>query len=332
MQTKAMKRSGILRRWVAGIGGLLLVAPGSVFAQTDSSSPIRLIVETPAGNSADISARQIAKLIAESLQQNVIVENVPGASGSMAAASVARARADGLTLLYGGMTSLVYFPAAGGTVRYQPNRDFVAVAMGTVGYPVVVANPSVGAVSVRDLVEKAHRRSNELTCATGGIASVQHFICAEFARTVGIKVRFIPYKGSTAALSDTAGGQTDLAIGFTSELDAYISSGRLSPLATLSPNRAVKFPSVPTLKEAGFDALQFPAFTGFYAPAGTPKPVIERLNMHIVKALATPSMQGWLRNLNGSTIALSPAEFADYFAREQERGKRIAKENAIELN
>jgi tripartite-type tricarboxylate transporter receptor subunit TctC len=323
-------RSGALARALAGF--LLAGGVVAVHAQAYPSQPIRILVEGPPGNSADISARRIAQRLSDTLSQPVVVDNRPGASGSVAAEAVAKARPDGYTLLYGGMTSLVYFPAAGGLVRYDARKDFTPVALGTLGYPVVVANPALGIKSVSDLLKYARIHATEVTCATGGPASVQHFICAEFARVVGVPMRYVPYRGSTAALTDTAAGQTELSIAFTSELDALVGAGRLVALATLSPRRSLKYPAVATLREAGFEAIEFPAFTGIFAPAGTPQDIVERLNVHVIKALAHPDMTDWLRTVNGSTLPLDAAHFTEYFHKELDRAVRIAKDSGIRSN
>ncbi len=199
---------------------VLPVAPAS--AQPYPSKPIKLIVDGPAGGINDIWARRYAQRISEAMQQTIVVENRPGASGTIAAEAVAKSTPDGYTMFFGGMNPLVAYPGAGGLVRYDPVRDFVPVAVSTMGYPAFVVNSGLGIKTLADLVERAKAKPDEFICGTSGQASVQHFACVKAAEALGVEMRTVPYKGGSAALMDAAAGQIQVSVGYTAELEPHM--------------------------------------------------------------------------------------------------------------
>ncbi len=301
-------------------------------AQGYPAKPVRILIETTTGSTNDIWSRRFAQRIGEVLGQSFIVDGRPGASGTIAAETVARAPADGYTLLFGGMTSLISYPAAGGVVRYQPERDFVPIGLGTMGYPLVVASAKLGVRNLAELLDKARAQSEELTCGTAGHASPQHFACSQFARVTGIKVRAIPYKGGAAAMLDAANGDVHLTIGWSSELEPFTSSGKLVAVTTLGPSRHPKYRAVPTIAEAGFAPVELAAFSGLMAPAGTPQDVIDRLNVEMVKAAQRPEMKEWMDAYGGIYMPMGAAEFGAFFRKEQAKWKRMAEEGSIRID
>lgn len=313
------------------IAAALVALCGIASAQTWPARPIRVIIDTTTGSTNDIWSRRYAQRIGEALQQSIVVDNRPGASGTIAAEALAKSPADGYTLYYGGMTALITYPASGGAVRYDPVRDFVPIGMGTMGYPMVVISPRLGVRTLAELVERGRAKPDELTCGTGGHASNQHFACAQFARAIGVKIRTIAYKGGAAALLDAANGEISMAIGWSSELEPFTSAGRLIAVTALAPGRQPKYPDVPTIAEAGFTPVEFSAFSGFFAPAGTPAEVVDRLNAEILKAAQRSDMKEWMDTNGGIYMPLKAADFTTFFRKEQTKWKRMSEETGIRV-
>jgi tripartite-type tricarboxylate transporter receptor subunit TctC len=296
------------------------------------SRPIRLITDSPPGGINDIWARRYAQRVGEAIGQPLVVDNRPGASGTIAAEALAKAPADGYTMYYGGMNPLVAYPGAGGVIRFDPDRDFVPVALGTMGYPLLVVGSGLGPKTLKELIAHAKARPNdELTCGTGGHASVQHFACAQFARSVGVKVRAVPYKGGALAALDAANGQIAIASGFSSELEPLTTPGRLVAVGLFGPNRLPKFPDAPTMAEAGFPGIELPSFSGFFVPAGTPAPIVAKLNVELVRAMQRPEMSEWLRTAGGVWMPMKSDEFSSFYRREREKWKRMSEETGIRV-
>ena len=287
-------------------------------AESYPARPIRLVVPESAGSIADAWARRLARPMEQALGQPFVIEHRPGASGTLGAEAVARAAPDGYTLLYTGQSPVVTYPAIGGAVRYDPQRDFTPVALGPNAYPVLVAGAGSGLRSFADLKARAVARE-PLSCGTGGHGSYGHFACAMLARALGVELLMVPYKGSSAALQEAAGGQLTLTTGFPSELMGLIAAGRIVPLAAFAERRAVPLPAVPTLRELGVPGMELFAFAGFYAPAGTPAAVVEALNAAAARAMQTPEYVKLVEDAGGRVQALSPAAFAQMNTDDRER-------------
>jgi tripartite-type tricarboxylate transporter receptor subunit TctC len=313
---------------IAALGSVAMLA-APVSAQSWPNKAIKVIVDGPAGGINDIWTRRYAQRLTEQFGQPVVVEPRPGASGTIAAEAVGKSAPDGYTVLFGGMNPLVAFPGAGGTVRYDPTKDFVPSAIGAMGYPLFVASSALGVKSVAELVAKAKASGSDMTCGTSGQASVQQFACANVAKALGIKLRAIPYKGGAAALLDAAAGQIDVSVGYTAETEALVTQGRLIPLASFAPNRLPRFPNAPSFAEAGYPGLELPSFSGFFFPAGTPQAMVDRFNTEAVKAMAKPEMAEFVKAAGGFYIPFKSAEFADFVRKEQAKWKKMSDETGI---
>ena len=309
---------------------LLAAAAPAANAQSDyPNKPIKLIVDGPAGGINDIWARRYANVVGPALKQTLVIENRTGASGSIAAEALSQATPDGYTMFYGGMNPLVIYPGAGGKVRYDPLKDFLPIALGTVGYPSLVAGSAIGAKTIAEAIAKVG--SAERTCGTGGNASVAHFACEQFARAAKVKLLSVPYKAGILAATDVAAGQIDFASGFFSEIEALTSAGRLVPLAVYGPQRLPKFPNVPTMAEAGMPGIELPSFSGFFAPAGTPMPIVARLHTELLAAMKTPELSGILANAGGVYQVMSQAAFADFYRQEIAKWKKLSADTGIRV-
>ena len=298
-------------------------------AQTYPVRPIRVLVDGPAGGINDIWTRRYAQRLSESFQQPVVVENRPGASGSIAAEALSKSPADGYTLMYGGMNPMVAFPGAGGTVRYDPVKDFSGGALGTMGYPMFVASAASGIKTLPELIQLAKSKPDDITCGTSGQAGVQHFACVMIGRALGINMRSVHYKGGAAALLDASSGQITVSVGYTAETEQMVASGKLIALAALAPNRLPRFPNAPTFAELGYSGLEIPSFAGFFFPAGTPQAIVERFNVEAIKTMARPDMGEFVKQAGGFYTPMKSNEFGEFVAKELAKWKRMSQENGI---
>jgi len=320
-------RRGVLA-WLGIAAAAALLAPVA-HAQDYPARAIKLIVDGPAGGINDIWGRRYGQRIAEALKQTVVIENRVGASGTLSAEAVAKSAPDGYTMYYGGLNPLVLFPGAGGQVRYDPAKDLTPIALGNMGFPVLVTGTVFGAKTLAEAVAKAG--STERTCGTGGQASLQHFACVQIARSAKLKLMTVPYKAGALAVMDSAGGQVDFAVGFYSEIEPLISAGKVVPLAVFGPRRLPKFPNVPTMAEAGYPGIELPAFSGFYVPAGTSAPIVARLHTELVGAMKRPEMVEWLANAGGLYEGMNQEVFGEFYRREITKWKRLSAETGIRV-
>jgi tripartite-type tricarboxylate transporter receptor subunit TctC len=316
---------------LSGLSLLLASAPARAADEYPTRS-VRLIVDGPPGGINDIWARRFAQRMGENLKQTVIVDNRPGASGTIAAEALARSAPDGYTMMYGGMSPLVAFPGAGGKVRYDPARDFAGVALGNMGFPIVAVSPALGVKTFAEFIAKANARApgDEFACGTGGVASVGHFVCEMLTRITGIRLRTVPYKGNTLAAMDVISGQIHVVTGFSSELEPFARQGQLLGIAMFGQKRLPKWPDTPTMTEAGYP-FELISFSGFYVPTGTPAAIITRLNAAALQAMQNPQMIEWLSTAGGVYSPLSPRELEEVFRREREKWKKMSEETGIRV-
>ena len=254
-------------------------------AQGFPSKNVTIVVPTAAGGGNDLMARTIAQKLAPMLGQSVIVENKAGANGAIASEFVARAAPDGHTLMLGYIATHAMNPALQ-KLRYDPVTDFEPVAM--VGYSgtLMVANATVGVKDVRDLVAQLKAKPERYVYATAGNGTAPHFAGELFKLNAGVEMIGVPYKGSSPAINDTLGGQTQFMFPSLFSALPHVKGGKLKALAIAGPKRSPLLPDVPTMKEAGVDGVEVQQWYAIFAPAKTPKDVIAKLNKSINEVLA----------------------------------------------
>ena len=320
------------RHFTAFIAAAALAASaGSALAQQDyPSRSIKLIVDGAAGGINDIWARRYGQRLGDSLKQTVVPENRVGASGTLSVEALIKSPPDGYTLYYGGLNPLVIYPGSGGQVRYDPLKDVMPVGLSNMGFPVLVTGEGFGAKTLAEAVAKA--KAGEQSCGTGGNASLQHFACAAIARAAGVKLLIVPYKAGSAAVLEAAGGQISFAVGYMSEIEPLIKSGKLVPLAVYGPKRLPKLPNVPTMAEAGYPGLELFSFSGFYVPAGTPMPIVNKLNAELVAAMTqSTEMQDWLSFAGGLYEPMDQPTFAALYRNQIMPWRRMSADYGIRV-
>ena len=294
-----MTTSSIRRFLTPGLAcaSLLVCMPTAAQAQDKyPNRPVVLVVPYPAGGSADVLARTVGQKLGERLGQPVVVENRAGAGTAIGAKAVARAAADGYTLLLGTVSSQAINPAMN-KVGYDPVADFTAIApVASIPF-VLVANPSVPVASVADVIALAKAKPGELTYASAGPGTSNHLAGELFAGEAGIKLLHVPYKGSAPALSDVLGNHVALMFDLQATAAPHVGAGRLKALAVTGRKRSELLPEVPTMIESGVPGYEVLAWFGLFAPSGVPRPIVDRLHTELTDVLRNDDMRKQLRSL-----------------------------------
>jgi tripartite-type tricarboxylate transporter receptor subunit TctC len=272
--------------------------------------PLTLVVPFPAGGPTDAMARVLAQKLGERLGQQVIVDNKGGAGGSIAAEYVAKAPADGHTLFFGTTGTMAINPSLYTRLRYDPIKDFAPVSLMATTMNVLVVNPQVPAHNLNDVIRLAKAKPGELTYGSAGNGSSNHLSGELFRSTAGIQINHIPYKGSAPALVDLLGGRITMMFDTIAQQTQNIAAGKVRAIAVTGPKRSPLLPGVPTAQEAGLKDFDVTIWYGVLAPAGTPAPVIERLNREIVAVMSTDEMKKRMQADGAEAKPTSAAEFA----------------------
>jgi len=255
------------------------------------SKPIRLIVPFTPGGSTDILARSIGQELTKAWGQSVIVDNVPGAGGSIGADKAAKAPADGYTLLMGHIGTLAVNPSLYPKLPYIPVKDFAPVAWVARVPNILVVHTAVPAKSVQDLIAYAKSKPGQLSYGSGGNGSAANLATEYFKMQTGTSIVHIPYRGTAPAVTDLIGGQIQLLFTGAPAVLGHIKSGQLHALAVSSPKRLDAMPELPTVAESGYKNFEADQWYGVVAPAGTPKDIVQKLNLQINAALNTPELK-----------------------------------------
>ena len=299
------------RRVVAGALAALLAPRWSAAAASSyPDRPIRLVVPFPAGGAADVMARGLAERLGAELGQQVVVDNRGGAGGAPAAESVAKAPADGYTLLFGTMGTQAINPALYPKLRYDPLKDFAPVSLTHLTPRVLVVGPSVAAKNVAELIALSKAKPRGLTYGSAGNGSSSHLAGALFESLAGVDLVHVPYKGSAPLVTDLLTGRVDMTFDSYTVYEEHIRSGRVRALGVTSKARMSALPQVPTLAEAGLKGYEVENWLGVLAPAGTPAGTISTLHAALGRAMATTALRRQLGALGIEPTFGTPEEFA----------------------
>jgi tripartite-type tricarboxylate transporter receptor subunit TctC len=305
--------------------GILFVLSTLACAQQWPAKPVRIVVPYPPGQGADIIGRLLADILTPVLGQQVIVDNRVGAGGAIGTQYVAKAAPDGYTLLIGGTGAMVVNPNLLSNLGYDTLRDFAPIT-NVVGLAFVFCvNPAVPAESIPDLVKIAKRRPGQISYGSSGVGSSTHLTQELFASNAGIKLTHVPYKGAAQALTDLVGGQIALVAETTTAVMPYLKAGRIRAIGVSPIKRITFLPEVPTLDEQGIKGFDITVWSGLIAPAGTPAPILDRLNSEVVTALRTPEVQKRAQDLALVPIGDSREHFAAFIKAEYAKWALAAK-------
>ncbi|HZM44554.1 MAG TPA: tripartite tricarboxylate transporter substrate binding protein [Burkholderiales bacterium] len=294
------------------------------------SRPVRVLVGLAPGGATDIQTRLFAQKLTEAFNRPFVVENRPGAGGTVAYAQLAKAPADGHTLMgiTGGFTIT---PHIYRKLPYDPAKDFTPIAL-VVRAPFVLAvHPSLPAKSVRDLLALAKAQPGALNCASAGLGSSTHMAFELFKALAGVKITHVPYKGTGPALVDAMAGQVHMLFGNVLSMFTHVKSGRLRALAVTTDRRSKVLPELPTIAESGVPAYENSTWHGWLAPAGVPPAIVNRLNAELVKAAQAPDLAEKLAADGGEGVSSTPEQFARLIATETARWGKVIKEAGITL-
>jgi len=311
-----MKRKHPSRRAFAsalGAAALLGLLPVAAMAQTFPApgKPIRIVVGFTAGGGTDAQARIVAQKLGEVLNTSVIVDNKPGASTMMAASEVARAPADGYTLLYAPSSTMAQNPHTFAQVPYDPFKDFTPISMGGRGPLVLSISTTVPANNVKELVAYVKAHPGKVSYASFGTGTSSHIYGEAFVKKTGIDAVHIPYKGGSDAAKDLIGGRVQYMFDSASSAVITSATGKVKILAVAASARIAAMPDVPTFAEQGFAGLDLPSWLGFYGPARMPAPVVAKLNGALAKVLAMPQVQEFYRSGGYEAGATTSEEFGN---------------------
>jgi tripartite-type tricarboxylate transporter receptor subunit TctC len=309
----------------------ILAFSSAVTAQADyPNRPIRLIVTVPPGGAADFIARLVGGKISESVGQPVLVENRGGAGGTIAADAVAKAAPDGYTLLQNSITTHGVGPHLYAKLPYDPVKDFAPVS-GLALLPLIMAiNNDLAVKSVAEL--GAYSKSNNLNFASSGNGGAPHMAAELFKSVTGAPLTHVPYKGSGPAVADLVGGRVQIMFDAAPSLIAHIRSGRLRVLGAASAERNRLLPEVPTFGELGYPKVAVSLWYGLLSPAGTPKPVVEKLNREAARALTSPEVRDKLQAQGAEPMPGTPEAFAAFMQAEMAKWAPVVKQAGIKLD
>jgi tripartite-type tricarboxylate transporter receptor subunit TctC len=321
-----------IRRMIMLTGVLALVAATTpARAQSYPVRPIRMVVPFAAGGPADTMARLVAQRLAAGLGQSVVVDNRPGAGGTIGARAGAAAEPDGYTVIYANTATFVIGPVVYANVGYDPLRHFAPVALVAVSYNVLVVDPSFPAATVPALIAHARAHSGKVSFASPGHGTPPHMIGEMFKQRAGIDIVHVPYKGTAAALTDIMAGQVEMTFENPSVTVPLVKGGKLAALAVTGETRNPQLPQVPTMIESGLADFVSMSFTGLMVPAGTPPAIIARLNAEIVSGLDGAEMREAMDKLGVIPRPGTPADFGAFLAQETARWRAVADKAGIRI-
>ena len=308
-----------------------MLAVTSASAQTYPEKPVRLIVPFAPGGTTDMVARVVGSKLAELLGQTVVIDNKAGAGTIVGTENLARSPADGYSIMLA-TPDLTINPALRPTMPYDTRKDFAPIAL-IATYPMIMVTPAEQQLtSIAELLSQAKARPGQINFASAGNGTMPH-LCAElFNSLAGVKMTHIPYKGNGPAITDLLAGRVSVLFSGGPPVEPHVKSGKLRMLGVTTSQRHATLPDVPTVAEAGVPGYEVTAWFGFIAPAGTPAPIVRRLNTEIGRALAAPEVREKLASLGATLSASSPEAFRKLIDDEVTKWSRVVKEANIKVD
>lgn len=329
-----MRKTG----WMLAAPAVMMMAFGAASAQTADAGadfpqkPIKIVVPYPPGGSTDALGRIVGQKISARLGQPVIVENKAGASGNLGADYAAKSAPDGYTLFLGTSTALAVNPHLYPNLTYDPQKDFAPLILATTLPSLVVVNSSVPVKTLKELNEYAKAKDGALNYASSGNGTPAHLGAEMYKKMAGIKMTHVPYKGGAPALKDLAGGQTSVMFAILPESWPLVKDGRLRALAITTPKRSPLMPEVPTVSEAAVPGYELLGWYGFLAPAGTPKPIVAKLNKALDEALQDKEVRAKLSTMGFDVEGGSPERLGDLMRSESKKWGQVVRDGNIKVD
>ncbi len=307
---------------------LALLLPTPAAAQTYPAKPIRLIAPFPPGGGTDIIARLIQEKLAQTLGQQVLIDNRPGASGIPGSELIAKAAPDGYVIGMGTSNTLAANPSMFSKLPYDPRRDFALITQIATQPNLLVVHPSLPARDLKELLALAKKRPGQLNYGSSGNGS-SHHMSGEMIKLMGkVDLVHVPYKGTGTAITDALGGHIEMVFAGTAALMTHVKAGRLRPIGVTSAKRLASLPDIPTIAEGGLPGYEISAWHGMIAPAGTPAPIVDRLSTGVRTVLADAEIKKRFAVLGAETVGSTPQAFTAFLNADIERlGKLIRAAN-----
>ena len=324
-----------MRIWNIGLAATALALAWSgvverAEAQIYPNRTVTLVIPFAPGGSTSIVGRVIADKMSQLLGQSIVVDNRPGAGGTVGTKYVAKSDPDGYTLLLGYTGTLAIGPSLYKEVGYDPRKDFAPIGMIGNAPSALVVHPSFPAASVAELIAFAKDNPGKVNFGSAGVGSVNHITGEYFARSAGITLVHIPYKGTGPALTDLLGGHIPMALAPIPAVHANVSAGLLRALAVTGKTRSALMPEVPTIAESGLSGFEASLYYGLVAPAGTPRAIIDRLNKELHAALASDEVRKQLAQDGTEITPCTPEEYADFIDKDEKKWSELVKASGVE--
>jgi tripartite-type tricarboxylate transporter receptor subunit TctC len=302
-------------------------------AQEYPNKPVRMVVGFPPGGGTDVVARILAPRMSELLGQSIVIDNRPGATGTVAAGQVAKSAPDGYTIMMGHVSVNAIAPNLFANLPYDVERDFAPIALAAAVPHLVVVHPSVPVTTLKELVAYLRAQPGKLTFPSAGNGSMPHLAGEVFQALAGVKMVHVPYKGTGQSMQDLLGGQHLVAFDTMPASAPHVRSGKLRALAVSTAGRVPSFPDVPTAEEAGVPGYVVITWYGVFAPAGTPAAIVSRLHSEMVKAMQTPEVRAKLEAIGADgTVSRSPEDFAALVRADTARYAKIVKDIGLRID
>jgi tripartite-type tricarboxylate transporter receptor subunit TctC len=298
-------------------------------AQDFPSRPVKIVVPYPPSGNVDITARTIQPALAETLGQPIVIENRAGAGGTIGTGAVVKSPPDGYTLVLGSSATITAGPAVYKHPPYDPFKELVPVGAIQLAPIVLTVAPKTPVKNFAEFVARANAHPGQMTIASAGNGSSNHLAIELLMRQANLQLLHVPYKGSGPALTDLLGSQVEAMMDQLTASIGYIREGRIRAIAIASRERSPDLPNVPTLDEAGVKGYEASTFTGLFAPAGTPPPVVEKLASALGKARTSDAVRGRFRAMGVEVMDMSREQFAAYVRADYEKWLKVAREANI---
>jgi len=317
---------------LASVTVLALASGAAAQAPADfPNRPVRIIVPQAAGSGIDLQARVLAQKLSDLWGQQVVVEDRPGANAIIGMEYVAKAAPDGYTIVYAPITSVTTNAFIYKKLPYDPQRDFAPITQTTENPMGAVAHPGSGIKSIKDLVARAKQQAGKLNYGSFGIGNLTHLMGVLFSSAAAIEMTHVPYKGQTPEMTDIMAGQ--IPVGFTTMAGAsgFVEGGKLNLLATFGQKRDEQFPNTSTVAESGYPGVVIVGWSGILAPAGVPKPIIDKLHAGLVQVLAMPDVKAMIVKQGSNPVSSkSPEDFGRFIRSEMEKFHPVVKAAGLE--